>query len=290
MSYDRRFSVLLDGKPFIDPTAGRQLRIAFSVSTGFSGYRGTGDVAIYNLKKSSMDEVAVGKTLTLQCGYASDGDNLGAIYTGKINNVLREREGPDLLVRALMAANTRDVNLLNSVYPTNTKLATIITDCAREAGYALEMNPDSFSDAPVYTAGYSIANEDPINVITRLATEHNFHAVIENERIIINKKMNDRGESVLTIGESTGMEMMPEVHAGGIDLSTRLNSRLAVGRLFVVDAQFATYTMANFYHDMSDIAGEAAGRGVHYIQKIDHTGDSWGDEWSSRITGLRYNG
>lgn len=120
-----------------------------------------------------------------------------------------------------------------------------------------------------------------------MAKEYGFQSVVENERIVIVKDWGDRGDGITTISQFDGMEMMPEVSAGGIDVTTRMNSRLAVGRLFKVESDYATFSTANFYYDMSSIVGAEEASAIHYIHKLDHTGDSWGDEWSSQITGIR---
>lgn len=288
MSFDRRYRILLDGEPFIESAAGRQFRITFSVSTGFSGYRGTGDIAIYNLSKSSMQALKSGSVLVLQCGYANEdgSDDIGTIYTGRIKNVLRERAGTDVLIRLLMVAETRNHTTVNHTFPVNAKVVDVLRYCANAAGYALDIKAESFSDLPPATAGLT-KHGDPVEIISNMAKEYGFQSVVENERIVIVKDWGDRGDGITTISQFDGMEMMPEVSAGGIDVTTRMNSRLAVGRLFKVESDYATFSTANFYYDMSSIVGAEEASAIHYIHKLDHTGDSWGDEWSSQITGIR---
>jgi hypothetical protein len=103
---------------------------------------------------------------------------------------------------------------------------------------------------------------------------------------VLNRNFGDQGDTPLRIGEFTGMEMMPEIAVNSINVTTRLNSKLSVGRLFEVDAKYKTFTMANAYYDFSESFGDDLGRGVYSIHKIDHVGDSWGAIWSSQIEGL----
>ena len=283
MSYDRRYNIYLDDELFIEGGDGRQLRITFTVSTGYSGYAGTGELAIYNLSPASRGMITSGSILRLECGYA---DDIGGIYTGLINNVLLEREGTDILVRVLMVAKTKPIVKINKTYPVNTKVATVVQDCAIASKYRLDWNRVSFDSIPPMTRGLTISNRDPVDVISELATQHEFNMVVQNEIITINKQIGDQGDTPLTIGEFTGMEMMPEVSEAGINITTRLNAKLSVGRLFEVDARYRTFTMANAYYDFSDTFGDDLGRGVYSIFKIDHVGDSWGSAWSSQIEGL----
>ena len=97
MSYDRRYKISLDGESFIEGGAGRQLRITFSLSSGFDGRVGTGDLAIFNLTRTSAQIPAPGTIVTVEAGYAS---TMGIIDTGRIANVLNERIGVDTMTRA----------------------------------------------------------------------------------------------------------------------------------------------------------------------------------------------
>ena len=284
MSYLRAYRILLDGKEFIVGGDGRQLRITFNVTLGYAGYSGTGEVAIYNLSEASREMIQSGVKLRLEAGYVGA---VGEVFMGQINGVLHERQGADVVVYAMMSTLTNKDARITRSYTTNTKVATVIKDCAAEAGYGLSWNEASFDDVPLLIGGYYIGDRSPIHVIKALAKQHGFEAAISEERIIITRKWADQGKDPLVIGEFTGMEMMPEVTASGIYVTTRLNPALYPGQLFEVDAQYMTFTMANAVVDMSNVAGRRAGTAIHTVRKIEHQGDSHGDSWSSKIEGIR---
>jgi hypothetical protein len=282
VAYDRRFTVLLDGKEFIVAGDGRQLKIEFTIEGVSGGSLSTADIAIYNLSDTSIIEFfKTGIEISLHAGYAN---NEGGIFTGQINSVLKERAGADTITRILAVSNFRTKRVINQPFPVNTKVVEIIKACADAMGYPLVWTPEHFDDEPLYTRGYDLPGVSAQESLEYLARIHGFSLIVDKAKIVIFKNGHARNVSTIVISEKTGMEGIPEISHKGCDVATRLNPQLAIGGLFEIDARLRTFNTANFHVDNIP---EGAGRGIYQILRLVHDGDSWGDVWTSKITGLR---
>lgn len=282
MSFDRRYEIWIDDKLFLEGGSGRQLRITFSLSVGFEGTHGAGDLAIFNLAESSRLKLKAGSIVTVKAGYVK---NIGIIYRGRVANVLLERIGPDTASRLLMLGWENQNQLWSHNFPANVSVIDVIKKCASQAGYPLEWREESFESLPRKSGAHTVFQSDPINELRALSEHYKFNMAMARGKIVLNRKWKDQGGSVLEINEFSGMEMMPEVTDIGVDVMVRLDPRLSIGRLFEVTSDYATFTMANNTHNVKDFRGANAGKGEHTIKEISHEGDSWGDKWSTSIVG-----
>lgn len=285
MSFDRRYTLLVDGAPFVAGGPGRQMRIDFTISIDWFGAQATGDIAIYNLATSSVDQkIKPASTVALSAGY--DG-NEGGIFAGKVMHVLHERTGPDTITRILALSNERVDTAINSVFAVDTKVADVIYACSVAIGYPLVWTPEDFDNEPLYTGGLSLPSVSAIGVLRELADRHAFYAAVENGKLVVTKHGSSRAGEKVIISEINGMVGIPEVTWIGVDVATTMNPSLVIGGVFEVDAKLQTFNMANFYYKELP---SGTGRGVYAIRKLVHEGDNWGDTWQTKVTGQAING
>lgn len=280
MSYDRRYTLSVNGKPFVVGGSGRQIRINFTISVSFNGFQSTGDIAIYNMANDTIEQnLKPGDTVALSAGYTN---NEGGIFAGEITYVLRERNGPDTVTRILALSSSRTERLIDQTFPVNTTAAEVIKACADAAGFPLDWTQAEFDDEPLYTSGLTLPGVDALEQLKMLSERHNFYVLVDNSALTVVKHGSSRKGAPIIISEQTGMEGIPELTWHGVDVATRLNPGLAIGKQFEVKGYLQTFNMANFYY--SEIP-RGAGRGTYNIYKIEHEGDNWGDEWTSKVTG-----
>lgn len=85
--YDRRYEILVDGKPFISATDGPMFRCAFDVSINPSDTNSTADIRIYNLNDNSTGKVLKRqRTITLRAGYV---EPLTLFSPGRLSTLFR---------------------------------------------------------------------------------------------------------------------------------------------------------------------------------------------------------
>lgn len=280
---NRRWSINLNGEPFIVATGGRQFKCVFEILYDFGGFTSYADVAIYNLSADTANKaLKAGTPISFRAGYEESIDN---IFAGTIKNVLRERRGPDTITRLICRGGklTEDQAQINQTLGKNARVTDIIKACIKAMGYPAVIDDDQFSDVDPYASGYTLAG-DPRVYLDNLASAHGFSYVIENERVIVVRNGSFRQGDVHVISQFTGMEGIPEITELGVDVTVRLNPKIRIGGRARIESTLATFNFSNLY--FVDIP-ESAGQGTYRIFRISHTGDTWGDAWSTKITGYR---
>lgn len=280
--YDRRWEVLIDGGTFIPEMAGRQFKMTFQVIVDFGGFISYADIALYNLKDDTIRRAfRRGTTVALRAGYV---DNIDFIFKGRINNIIRERNGPDTITRIIARGGSQPATQqVNATLGVNATITDIIRECAQALGYPLVIQESDFDNVEPYARGFTI-NGDPRATLDKLADTHNFSYVIENDRIVVVGENSFRQGTPTVISQFEGMEGIPEITENGADVSVRLSPRIRIGGRIDMQTELATFNFSNLYFNQIP---ESAGRGIYRVFRLVHTGDSWGDSWTTRVTGFR---
>jgi hypothetical protein len=278
----RLFEVLVNGQTFISESKGTQFKIVFNVSIDFGGFNTYMDLSIYNLSNES-EALLLTKdtTIALRAGYD---DTIDTIFNGKIFNAFKDRQGPSTLIRIIARGGTSfDKKTVNLTLGDNAPVIDVIKASAEATGYPIVIDDSQFSDVAPYTRGFVLSG-DPWLKLDNLAQLHNFSYVIDNDSIVIVHKDSFRIGEPVEVSERTGMEGIPEISEVGCNVTTRLNPKLKIGGRIDIKSQFRTITFSNVYY--VDVPA-SAGVGVYRIFKLEYSGDSWGNDWSTRITSVR---
>lgn len=262
--------------------ANTQFKIVFTILIDFGGFISYADIAFYNLAiDTANDVIKKGLGIILKAGYV---DNIDIIFEGTINNVLYERVGPDTITRVIArgGAKSEQQNVEKS-FGKNTKLVAIIKECVTALGYEIDIDESQFDNVAPYSRGYQL-NGDPRVYLDKLALMHNFSYTFDKQRITILENESFLGGNPIVISQLNGMEGIPEITEVGADVVTRLNPQLKIGRRIDIQSELKSFNFSNLY--FQDIP-PAAGVGVYRMFKLRHEGDTWGDKWSSKITGFR---
>lgn len=278
----RLFEILLNGNAFITETRDRQFRVTFNVLIDFGGFNSYMDLAIYNLSETTQSKLyQKDSTIGLRAGYD---ESIDYLFRGAIKNVFKERDGPNTVTRIIARGGTSfDKKTINQTFDKNTNIVDIIKACCSSIGYPPIIEDSQFSDIQPYIRG-KVLSGDPRRYLDELAQTHNFSYVIDNDRINVVRNNAFRKGSPFIVSEATGMEGIPEITEVGCDVSVRLNPKIKIGGRIDMQSEFRTFNFSNLYYQ--DIPPKA-GVGVYRIFKLEHQGDSWGDSWTTKITGNR---
>lgn len=280
---NRRWEVVIDDQQFIAPAAGRQFKITFEILHDFGGFVSYCDLAIYNLSADTASNAfKKGSKIAFRAGYQ---DTIDSIFIGTIKNVLRERRGPDTITR-LICRGGRQVDeqkQINETLGVNARIVDIIKACGKALDYPVVIEDAQFNDVDPYPRGY-VLNGDPRVYMDNLAKTHDFSYIVENERMIVVRNNAFRKGDVHIVSQFTGMEGIPEITEVGADVIIRLNPRIRIGGRYRIESELATFNFSNLFFQN---VPESAGKGEYRIFKLAHSGDSWGDTWSTKITGFR---
>lgn len=280
--YGRRLEITIDRNVFIAETSGTPFKVSFNILVDFGGYNSYCDIKIYNLKDGSLGELLKkGNIISIKAGYS---DATGYIFTGKINNTFKSRNGPDRVITILALGGSIGEKSINKSLGKGVNVTRVIRECVKATGYPLIIEEDDFSQESAYARGITLMG-DPKKYLDNLAQVHNFDWTIENDVLICVKNGKSRlNIPPVLISEATGMEGVPEISEIGCDVRTRLNPNLRIGARIDIQSKLRTFNFNNLY--FQDIP-ENAGTGVYKIYRISHIGDTWGNDWSSKIVSFR---
>ena len=278
----RLFEILVDDQTIIEPSTGRQFRVVFDITLDFGGAASYADISIYNITNDTAQKAfKKGSIIGFKAGYV---DNIDFIFKGSIVNIFREREGASIVTRIVARSHTAMKTNINQTLGKNAKLTAIIKACADGMGYPLVIKESDFANAQNYPRGY-VLNGDPRVYMDELSKTNNFDYVITNGRMIVTPKNAVRDGDLFVVSRYTGMEGIPIITEIGVDVNIRLNPKINIGGQFKVESEFASFNFSNIY--FQDVPAQA-GKGIYKVQRLSHSGDSWGDNWSSTISGFKF--
>jgi len=296
MSYKRRkIEILINDKTFIAPStsyaattealneqvANRQLKIVFEIMIDFSNFHSYCDCSIYNLSENSIANLfKKGAVFGLKAGYE---DTIDYLFKGKIRNTYKERDGADTITRVICRGGSQPKATQNRTSGVNAKVSDIIKTCVNSMGYALVMNDADFADVKPYARGYTLKT-DPVVNLDALALAHNFSYALELDRVIVVRDGKFRAGTPHIVSAKNGMIGIPEISEVGCDVSVRLQPKLKIGGRINIKSDLKTFNFgAVYYKGIPNNTGE----GVYIIKKLTHSGDTYGDEWTSKIEAQR---
>jgi hypothetical protein len=280
--YNRRFSLELDEKELIAESSGRQFRITFNVLIDFGGYNSYADISIYGLSRDTEAKAFKrGQRVALRCGYENSVD---FIFQGDLVNIFREKRGADKITRLICRSGAvdRTEKSINRTLGEGSVLPDIIKACADALGLPLVINNEDFTSVPPY-AGGKVLFGSPDTILKELSKTHGFEYTVENGKIVVVGKGAFRNGGIHQISQFTGMVGAPEITEVGADVTIRMNPKIKIGGRFQITSEFKTFNFSDIrFQDVP----ESAGTGIYRIFRIEHEGDSYGDDWNTKISGF----
>lgn len=280
--YSRVWELLIDDTTFIASTEGRQFRVTFNVLIDFGGSISYADINIYNLSENTSSKAfKEGSNVSLKAGYP---ETIDFIFKGRITNILYERQGSDTITRLIARGGSQpETQSVNETLGEGVRLVEIIRSLSNAMGYPLTISESDFENVPPYIRG-KVLYGDPRQYLDELAKTHGFNYIIENERMIVVANTSFRNGVPFIVSEETGMEGIPEITETGADVTLRLTPKIKIGGRIDIQSRFKTFNFSNLYFQNIP---PSAGSGIYRVYRIAHNGDSYGEAWSTKITGFR---
>lgn len=280
--YSRVWELLIDDKTFIAATEGRQFRVTFDVLIDFGGSISYANIGIYNLSSdTSAKAFKKGSTVGLRAGYT---DTVDFIFKGRITNIFRERVGSDTITRLVARGGSQPATQsVNKTLGAGVSIVDIIKELASAIGYPLVINEGDFVNIPPYIRG-EVLYGDARTYLDKLASTHKFTYLIDNDRLVVVGDGSFREGAPTVVSEFTGMEGIPEITENGVDVSLRLTPKIKIGGRVDVQSKVRSFNFSNVY--FQDVPA-SSGVGIYRVYRVTHKGDSYGDVWTSKVTGFR---
>lgn len=282
--YLRKWSMLINGEPFIDSRDGHQFRVIFDIDVNPGNTLTLCDIQIYNLSNDTT--INQRDDIVFSAGYENEYDIL---FVGTVTNIFKERRGPDVITRLLCRSGiARERGYMASGYGPGARLTDVLVDAAKSWPLALVIDLSQFDDKDVFPAGWT-ARGDVAAVLDDLQTMFDFRWVQDRGSLVITRPDKERGSTVFTIDQFSGMVGMPEVTRGpqglGVNVTTRINPYIRANSRIEVKSQFSTYNTGNMM--ISEIEGDTSANGIFNVLSIKYSGDSHGTDWDMKIEAIR---
>lgn len=285
----RAWSVDINGEPYISLQSGStQFRIQFNVDVSPGSSVSYADIRLYNLNKVSG--IANGASIILKAGYT---DNIDAIFTGTVTNVLREREpgAPEIITRLICRSGSAAVDRGSaqvSLGP-GARVEEAIRALARAWPIPIDIDNAQFADDQPMARGYHADGDIPA-AMNALARDYKFDWLQHMGRMYVTKPEVQRNSTSIKINQLTGMIGIPEITRGpnglGVFVSAQLNPSIMVSSVIDLKSEFATYNTGNLY--LSEVQPEAVPVGEYNVFALRYSGDSHSDQWVVDIDGIRW--
>jgi hypothetical protein len=278
----RVYQIEINDKVIIaENSSGVQARAQFDITVNAVGNITLCDLNLSNLAESTISTAFKrGAVLAIRAGYE---DNIDYVFRGIIRQVFRGRSGATTYTNILARGGNLEKNAINRALGENAKLSEILQELADALGYKLNITKSEFAD--VYPTGYSIT-QDPMKLLRDLAYSWNFYWSIENDSLVIFKVENGRKAPKKIINMQNGLEGIPEVTDVGVNFSVRMDPSIKIGSRIELDTKYKSFNFSGVYYNNQ--LQDAAGSGSYTVMEIVHSGDNYGQSWTTRVTSYRY--
>ena len=260
------------------------LRVRFEITKDLFGYPNLGDIQIFNLSRDRVTAISQEFTLIeLQVGY---GGGLDTVFRGDIRNIVNRREGVDTITQFYAGDGeraTRDARI-SKTYVAGTSIKQIVKEIA-ETFKIPTAKLDGLNTTRTNQRGQTISSASK-EAMDKLADDYKFHwSIQDGELVTQDRESYDKDNTVFNINRSTGMIGSPTVTELGADVRTLLNPRLNPYRAIQITTPDAEINVGNLFFRTKV---PTLGTGLFRVNKVIHTGDTRGNDWTSAITGRRF--
>jgi len=245
-----------------------QLRIKFRVEQTADRQANKARVEIFNLSKASREGIErPGNYLILFAGYASDsekGRQVGRIFEGDIpeGGVLTSRQGPDVVTTieagdGLTQLNKASVDLS---FSPGANIKDVVGSLASSLGFA--SGPQEGLRDETYLNGF-IASGRSSDVLSGVLAKQGLRFNVQDGVLQIYPVGGSPGGEAVLLNSGTGLVGSPLRKDKGIEVTSLLQARIRPGALIRLDSENV--------------------KGTFVCEKVIHEGDTWGQEFYSKI-------
>src|SRR5690625_4430270 len=283
--YLRKWSMMINGQPFIDSRDGHQLRCVFDIEVSPQNSFVRAEIQLYNLSKATA--ISQRSDIAFSAGYV---DNFDILFSGTITNVMKSRRGPDVITHLFCRGGTSKTRgiMTRGSYMANAHELDVLNDAAKAWPLALVVDKSQFDDKDVFPAGWT-ADPDIPTTLENLKAMFNFSWKEERGALVITRINKERTTPVFDVNQHTGMVGMPELigigDGIGVEVTCRINPAITTSDRINVQSEYTTYQTSNLH--VGEMAGDASASGEYNVFSIHYMGDSHGDVWDMRMLGFR---
>lgn len=284
-----RQAVVIVGDPAIGGLEIMDLRISFNIELNLVGYPSMGSIQIYNLNKSNRNKIKEEFTkVTLYAGY---GEDLPIIFSGDLVNVTHEKQGPDWVTVMYCGDSIRSINnsTIHKSLPPGQTTESVFKELVNEMEGVTKGITGGLKDCITKKRSLLrglVLSGNVKDWLDKLAQNCGFDYSINNGVIETTEKDQPlTDEPVVIISQTSGMIGSPELTEVGVKVKNLLLPQLKLGRQIEIKSISAKINIGNLvFRQIPPTIGE----GLYRIDKINHVGDTRGNDWFSNIEGRKF--
>ncbi|MGQ5289820.1 phage protein [Pectobacterium actinidiae] len=261
------------------------MQIRFSVAGTPNNHETTANISIYGISRATRQRLyREYDEIFLYAGYVG---NMGMVFRGQINNIETGKDGVSTYIRFYCWSHFdkwKGVSI-NKTWGNNTPPIEIVRDVANTFDIDVDI-VGNFSQLPLAIYGDTRIGKsvDEMNDLKRI---YGFEWFFESNRIVIAKSGYSREKITHIIRSDNGMEGVPRIYLGQIEVDVKLDHRIRILDWVDVASEFETYGFSDIYRAGE---GNASRRqrslGKFAVLSTMHQGDFYGDLWKTTVSAL----
>lgn len=273
------------------------MQIKFSVSQADAETPNTARIRVYNLKRTTAQEIQREfQKVTLQAGYEG-GNQYGVIFEGTIKQVRRGREDALSSFVDIMAADADEafqfavVNKTLAAGSTPEQRAQAVAESMQKYGVTMgDKNGLVGGTLPRGKVLFGLAREQ-MGPITRTT---NTTWSIQNGKLVVIPMTGYLPDEAVVLNSRSGLIGVPEATLNGVEATCLLNPKIKIGTRVQINQSEINQTVVRgvgypSYRNPISFPADTADDGFYRVLVAEHEGDSRGQEWYTHITCLTVN-
>ena len=259
-----------------------------------------GTLVVYNLNAATEGEI-INEAFQFSVYGGYEQGQYGEIFTGDIVQVIRNREnGIDyrLEILAIRGWQQLQMNHVRSSVAANSKPRDIVQQVCK--GAEIPMKTGEISDkipAQPLPRGKILFGK-PFKYLREIAVNNNaFFRLNEKKEVEMHFMYDEIPENMcLTLTPESGLVGTPKYSDNGIIIKMLLDPRVKVRSMIKIDNSLVQRQLLNIDTSMSGKNSEQPQNlvfdkdGEYEVLSVTHSGDTWGDDWSTEVVGISRTG
>lgn len=269
-------------------------RVKFSIKRSTAQTPNAADIRVYNVSKETAIQIrSEFKKVVMQAGYTG---NFGIIFQGNIKQVIIGRESAtDTFIDIIAGDGDNFYNhaIVNTTLAAGSNQQDQIKACIK-TGAALGITAGYLggtTETPALPRGKALFGNSRNYLRASARTTNNEWSIQDGQVTFIPKATYLPGEAVV-ITSKTGMVGTPEQTNEGVNVKCLINPKIKIGGRAKLD----NYTIKLLPVNLTLTPGSAtntqvplASNGVYFVLAIEHSGDTRGVDWYTKLICLYIN-
>lgn len=265
-----------------------QFRVKFSVKRSSAQTPNAADIRVYNLSQDAAIRIrSEFKQVILQAGYEG---NFGTIFKGNIKQVIIGRESAtDTFIDIIAGDGDTWYNyaIVNKTIAADSNQQDQVNACVA-SGAALGVTAGGntlVGNTPKLPRG-KVMFGNTRDYLRNAAQTSNNNWSVQNEQIVFVPKTSYLPGQAVEITSKTGMIGTPEQTNEGVNVKCLINPQIPVsGRIKLNNytVQLLKLNLTLTPGSQTNTAAPLSSNGVYFVLALEHSGDTRGVEWYTKI-------